>query len=365
MFYIQVDDEIQLHLVQAHHTQALFTLIDTNRDYLEEFNGAMDETLDAVHQRYLRSKAIYATNGSLITLIFYRGQMAGSINLHHRTGGMISGAEIGYWLAEGMTGKGIMTRSTKAMLDYAFTQLDYNRVFLGIATNNPRSYAIPERLGFTLEGTIRQNEKVNGAWVDHRIYAMLKSDWEQPQHSPILSFPIDDNLDIRLIEKRHAEELFRLTDANREHIGEWLPWVDDTQSVDDTLDFINESITQYGNNDGFQAGIWHDGQLVGMIGYLFLNRHNNFTEIGYWLAKSATGQGIMTLCTRVLVDYAFNKLKLNRVIIRFADGNDKSGNVARRLGFIHEGTERQGIKLRDRYTDTHTYSILAEEWQTQ
>jgi ribosomal-protein-serine acetyltransferase len=364
MFYIKVDDDITLHLVQEHHYPIIFTLIENNRDHLEAYNGEMDKTLDDVHQRCLRSKEIFAKNGTLITLITYQGQPAGSINLHYRTGGTISGVEIGYWLAKEFVGKGIMTNATRAMTDYAFAHMDVNRVFLGIATNNPRSYAIPERLGFTLEGTIHQNEKINGEWVNHRLYTMLKDDWTALQDPPILRYPIDGNLDLRLIEKRHAEALFALCDNNREHIGEWLPWIDDTQSVNDTMGFIEESLKQYGENNGFQLGIWQDNQLVGMIGYLYWNFANKHTEIGYWLAKDTTGKGIITQCTHALVDYAFNTLNLNRIVIRCAVDNEKSGNVAKRLGFTHEGIERQGIKLRDTFTDLHVYSILAEEWQT-
>lgn len=364
MFTITVDHEITLHLVQEHHHPIIFDLVENNREHIEKYAGAYDSTLEEVHQRSLRSKEVFSKNGTLITLITYLGQPAGAINLHNRTGGTISGAEIGYWLAKEFVGRGIMTRTVKTLTDYAFTNTDLNRVFMGIATNNPRSYAIPERLGFTLEGTLRQNETLNGEWVHHRIYAMLKDDWTLPQNPPILHYPIDDNLELRLIDKHHAETLSTLVDTNREHLREWLPWVDDSQVVDDTLEFIKGAIKQYGENNGFQAGIWHNNQLVGMIGYLYWDFTDKQTEIGYWLAKSATGHGIMTRCTRALVDYSFKSLGLNRVLIRCAVGNDKSCSVAKRLGFTHEGIARQSHWLHNQCIDMNHYAILAEEWQT-
>ena len=100
MFYIRVDNEIELHLVQEHHHQTISDLLDQNREFLNEHIGDVDRTSDEVHQRCLRSKELFARNGTLITLIIFQGQAIGSINLHNRTGGTVSGLEIGYWLAQ-------------------------------------------------------------------------------------------------------------------------------------------------------------------------------------------------------------------------------------------------------------------------
>lgn len=364
MFTITVDDEITLQLEQEHHHSSLFDLLEKNRSHVSEYLGEFDKTLDDTRQGCLRALNYFATDGALILLVIYKGQLAGWINLHNRTGGTVSGAEIGYWLGKEFVGRGIITRAAKTLTDYAFAHWDVNRVFLGIAINNSRSYAIPERLGFTVEGTLRQNYHINDEWVDHRIYTMLKDEWTLPQDPPILRYQIDEHLELRLVEKRHAQTIYDLCDQNREHIGEWLPWIEDTQSVDDTLAFIDRAMEQYGKNDGFQAGIWYNNQLVGMIGYLYWNFNDKETEIGYWLAKDATGHGIMTRCTRVLVDYAINTLALNRVVIQCAVGNEKSCAVAKRLGFTHEGILRQTNLLHNQRVGMNIYSILSEEWQT-
>ena len=365
VFQITVDHEITLQLEQEHHHSALFDLLEKNRDHVYEHLGEFDKTLEDTRQACLRAQNYFATSGSIIVLAIYKGQLTGWLNLFNRTGGTISGAEIGYWLGKEFVGKGIITRAVKTLTDYAFAHMDVNRVFMGIATNNPRSYAIPERLGFTLEGTVRHNEQINGEWIDHRIYAMLKNDWIPAQKPPILHYPISDTLDIRLIDKHHADALFTLLDKNREHLREWLPWVDASQIVDDTIEFVESSLEQYGKNDGFQAGIWQDNQLVGMIGYLYWDFSNKQTEIGYWLAKDATGHGIMTRATRALVDYAFQQLDLHRIIIRCAVGNEKSCSVAKRLGFTHEGIARESNRLHNQWVGMNIYSILKKEWQTK
>ncbi|WP_334301100.1 GNAT family N-acetyltransferase [Alkaliphilus sp. B6464] len=85
---------------------------------------------------------------------------------------------IGYWLGEGHQGKGIMTKVTKALVEYIFTELNLNRVEIRCAENNYKSRAIPERLGFTKEGTLRETEWLYDHYVNHIVYGMVASQWK-------------------------------------------------------------------------------------------------------------------------------------------------------------------------------------------
>src|SRR5690349_8451876 len=134
----------------------------------------------------------------------------------------------------------------------------------------------------------------------------------------MFSLKVDEEIELGVLEERHAQPLFELTDRNREHIREWLPWIDFTNSVDDSRDFIRRSLKQFSENNGFQAGIWYRGELAGCIGYVYLNWPTRRTEIGYWLSKDFNGRGIMTRTVRWLTGYAFGELSLNRVEIRCA-----------------------------------------------
>ncbi|MDQ2743204.1 MAG: GNAT family N-acetyltransferase [Chloroflexota bacterium] len=176
------------------------------------------------------------------------------------------------------------------------------------------------------------------------------------------SLTIDHELELRLFEERHAAPLFSLTDRNREHLRVWLPWVDHTRSAGDTRAFIWQSLQQFAGNNGLNAGIWYQGELVGAIGLRFLDWNAKRTEIGYWLSQDMEGRGIMTRAVSALLDYIFGDLGLNRVEIRAATGNRRSRAVPERLGFTHEGTIRQEERLTDSYTDSAVYGILAEEW---
>ncbi|WP_416202274.1 GNAT family N-acetyltransferase [Paenibacillus sp. JDR-2] len=74
--------------------------------------------------------------------------------------------EISYWLDSEFAGNGIMTQACSVFITHAFNDLQLNKVEIGVATNNIKSRAIPERLGFTQEGTIRNYELLHNQYRD-------------------------------------------------------------------------------------------------------------------------------------------------------------------------------------------------------
>ena len=82
---------------------------------------------------------------------------------------------IGYYLAENFQGKGIMTQCTDALIYYIYEELDINRIEIRMSTNNVRSRTILECLGFTQEGILRSNERIQGQFSDSYVYSFVKS----------------------------------------------------------------------------------------------------------------------------------------------------------------------------------------------
>src|SRR5208337_3096322 len=169
---------------------------------------------------------------------------------------------------------------------------------------------------------------------------------------------VTDEIELRLLEEEHAQETFNLTDANRQHLRKWLPWVDQTRSVTDTAAFIVSCSRRFSENGGFQVVIWFKDHLCGMIGHHEIDRPNRSTSMGYWLDASHQGKGIMTASCRVMINHAFRDLDLHRVVIRCATENRRSRAIPERLGFELEGVARQSefstiISLTSRFTDCY------------
>jgi ribosomal-protein-serine acetyltransferase len=85
-------------------------------------------------------------------------------------------AIIGYWLAEEYEGRGLITRAVRALIDHAFGEWQLHRVEIRAAAENVRSRAVPERLGFTQEGVLREAELVGGEYQDLVVYGLVATD---------------------------------------------------------------------------------------------------------------------------------------------------------------------------------------------
>lgn len=161
-----------------------------------------------------------------------------------------------------------------------------------------------------------------------------------------------------------ADALFALVDANRPHLGAWLPFVGATKTVEDTRAFLQARTPPREERDGFEMGLVHEGRLVGALGAHGIDRHFSLTSLGYWLAEDAQGRGLMTDAVRAVVTHAFRDLGLHRVEIRVAPGNERSAAIPRRLGFVEEGTLRECARAPGGgWFDLRVFGMLAHEWR--
>ncbi len=175
---------------------------------------------------------------------------------------------------------------------------------------------------------------------------------------------VNDRIELRLLQISDAAELFALTNANRDYLRTWLPWLDGTNSVADTKSFI-ESTLEPSANRGLAAAICDEGSIIGLIGYNHIDKQNRIGSIGYWLAENYQKQGIMTTSCQAICDYGFTTLNLNRLVINCATDNQASRSIPERLGFIHEGTIRDAEWLYDRFVNHEIYSLLDRDCKTK
>lgn len=176
---------------------------------------------------------------------------------------------------------------------------------------------------------------------------------------------INEDLSLKLIELRDAERIFELTNDSRDYLKEWLPWLDTTTKLEDTIEFIKISLKSFSENKSLIAVILFKEEVVGVAGYNNINWSNKTAYIGYWLGAEFQGNGIMTKVAKALTDYAFKELNLSKVEIRVALENKKSRSIPERLNFVNEGCIRQAEWLYDHYVDHVIYGMLEEEWDKE
>ena len=112
---------------------------------------------------------IIRLDGALVGCCGYNG-----IDVYNRS------TTLGYWLSREHTGKGIMSRVVTALVDHAFLDLELHRIEIRCATENRASRAIPERLGFHHEGTLREAEWLGGQPRDLEVYALISPGGNRP-----------------------------------------------------------------------------------------------------------------------------------------------------------------------------------------
>jgi len=87
-------------------------------------------------------------------------------------------AEVGYWLGEAYTGRGLATRAARWAVDRLFRAERLHRVEMQCGVENRASRAVAERLGFHPEGIRRESHWITDRFVDHVVYGMLDREWE-------------------------------------------------------------------------------------------------------------------------------------------------------------------------------------------
>ena len=174
---------------------------------------------------------------------------------------------------------------------------------------------------------------------------------------------IGDNIELRVFEEYHAEEIFAAVERNREHLRRWLPWVDRTLAVEDVQGFLAGAIDAYARGEELHAGIFIHGKLAGTIGHHHIDALNRNVSIGYWLDAAVEGKGVMSRCCRAMLRHLFEDRRMHRVEIRCATGNTRSCAIPARLGFTREGVLREAEWVFDRWVDLRVFSMLQQDWK--
>lgn len=178
----------------------------------------------------------------------------------------------------------------------------------------------------------------------------------------IFARQIDETFSLRLFEVSDAPALYASINANRHHLSEWLPWVKSTISTMDSKVFIEDTRWKHERSESLVIGIWCEQAIIGCIGLNEIQLVHRKATIGYWLAADQQGKGVITRACHLLIDYAFEELRLNRVEILCAVDNHRSQAVAGRLGFRKEGVLRDYLYLHTTYTDAILYGMLRKDW---
>lgn len=174
---------------------------------------------------------------------------------------------------------------------------------------------------------------------------------------------ISKDLILKELELSDAEHIFKAIDSQREYLGKWLPFVEFTKSVKDSLDYVNTVVTMPEDCREWQFAVFCGCGFAGLAGFKGTDRLNRKSEIGYWLREEFQHRGIMTDSVRALIKFGFSELDLNRIQIKCAPDNIKSNKIPQRLGFTFEGIEHDSEFVREGvFRDANVWSVLRKNF---
>jgi RimJ/RimL family protein N-acetyltransferase len=164
-------------------TPAMHAAITESRAHLRPWmpwydnHGSLNDTRDYI--RTTMGNWILRTELSLGIFAHDTGAFLGGTGLHIQSWD-IPAFEIGYWLRKSAEGHGYVTESTRLLTTFAFDGLAAQRVVIRCDARNSRSAAIPQRLGYVLEGTLRYDQiDPEGKPRDTLIFAMIREDYQR------------------------------------------------------------------------------------------------------------------------------------------------------------------------------------------
>lgn len=174
---INISPTIRLELITEKDAEPIFNLVDKNRLHLRPWLPFVDKMQTVEFAENFVKGTMQRNKEGLeyAFAIFLENQLVGrigvfNINLQNKIG------EIGYWLAQNVQGKGIITQSCQALINFCFANLQLNRIEIKCGTQNLKSNIIPQKLNFTHEGVLRQAEWLYGNFIDLNLYSLLKSE---------------------------------------------------------------------------------------------------------------------------------------------------------------------------------------------
>jgi ribosomal-protein-serine acetyltransferase len=182
---IHIDEHILLRSYEAADAAALYEAVNASRAHLHNWLEWVDKTTKPEHSAQLIQLSLHQlqTQESLALGIFYDGRLIGGIGMHdwHLA---TKKAQAGYWISKDYEGQGIINKCMQHFITFLFEKIGLNKIELHFIPTNKRSAKVAERLGFKIEGIIRQSVIRNGVPADYVIAGLLKSEWKKTTPNP-------------------------------------------------------------------------------------------------------------------------------------------------------------------------------------
>ena len=172
------EGRVSIRGIKARDAKKLEEELMRNRSWLRQWEATAPQSFVSFDTKAgIKNLLAHARVGSgLPFAIEYDGELVGQLNVSGIVYGSLSSAQLGYWVAERVAGKGVTPTAVALATDYCLQNLGLHRMEICIRPENAASLRIVEKLGFRYEGLRRRYIHINGDWRDHFAYALTQEE---------------------------------------------------------------------------------------------------------------------------------------------------------------------------------------------
>ena len=172
-----------------------------------------------------------------------------------------------------------------------------------------------------------------------------------------------ETIRMRPLERRDAPPILALASAAEIAENTFVPHPYPPEAA---LEFIDKTRERWRYDEGFTFAIIDKSadKFVGAMGIHPEEKHHT-AEVGYWIGKPFWGRGLATAALRLIIQFGFEQLELNRIQAGHFRQNTASGRVMQKANMRREGMQRQGMYHRETYKDVVYYAILRQDYEAQ
>ncbi|MBC9723480.1 GNAT family N-acetyltransferase [Streptomyces sp. TRM68367] len=172
------DDETELRPLEPWHAEEFFAHLERGREFIGRFIdfGSKETDVDSARAMLQRYADLRAADSASLHGLWLQGKLVGGVlflNFEAEQGR----CEVGCWLEPAATGRGLVTRAMRVLLDWAIEERGIHRVEWVAASGNQSSLNVARRLGMTRDGVRREAHLHHGVRHDLEVWSVLAPEW--------------------------------------------------------------------------------------------------------------------------------------------------------------------------------------------
>ncbi|WP_030667449.1 GNAT family N-acetyltransferase [Streptomyces cellulosae] len=172
------DDGAELRPLEPWHAEEFLAHLDRGREFIGRFIAFGSKETDVASARAMlqRYADLRAADTASLHGLWLRGELVGGV-LFLNFDADRGNCEVGCWLEPAGTGRGLVTRAMRVLIDFAVEERGIHRVEWIAAVDNQASLNVARRLGMTREGVRRESHPHHGVRLDLEVWSILAPEW--------------------------------------------------------------------------------------------------------------------------------------------------------------------------------------------